>query len=492
MPIPLPDLDDRGYAELLDEARTLIPSLAPEWTNHNPSDPGITLLELFAWLSEMLAWRTNQVTDATLRGFLRLLNGREWTGGRDLDEEVHATVAALRDGWRAVTAADYERLATFAFNQALGEARTAEAAQGSPLTWYGVDGLSGGDGGWRVQPIARARCVPRRQLDAGSEAARTRDLPGRVSVLVLPLREDDPRTALREALPPPPLSGAAPLRAGADTLRAVWTFLEERRLLATRVHVASPVYVPVRVEAAVVRRPDVPEPATPETLRTGWDGVPPGDVRRAVLEAVAAWLDPLLGGPDGRGWPFGRDAHLSDLYGVIEAVPGVDFVADLRLSSDCAAGDAGCVAAAQARHPDTGEQVGLALAAHHLPRADLRPEDVHVAAAAVPVRVRVSLLPAADVSRAALETAVGAAVRRAFSPFGGGPNGSAGAEVTAGAVAGAVGALPEVDPAHAVGVRFEADAARLRSAGLGQAVRFDAGEVAAPGVELDAEGRELW
>ena len=44
----LPQLDDRSYDDLIAEARALIPAFAPEWTDHNPSDPGIALLELFA------------------------------------------------------------------------------------------------------------------------------------------------------------------------------------------------------------------------------------------------------------------------------------------------------------------------------------------------------------------------------------------------------------------------------------------------------------
>jgi hypothetical protein len=212
-----------------------------------------------------------------------------------------------------------------------------------------------------------------------------------------------------------------------------------------------------------------------------------------VLKAVADWLDPLRGGPDERGWPFGRDVHLSDLYGVMEKVPGVDFVAELRLLSPCPPGDAGCVAAAELRHPESHEQVGLALAAHHLPRAELRPEHVQVAAAAVPVRVRVSLLPAPGASAAALERAVAGVVRRLFGRFGdvgvredrSGPF-----EVTAGEVRDAVRALPGVVPVP-VDARFEADPARLRGEGLDQAVRFEALEVAAPGLELDLEGRDL-
>src|ERR1044071_5129365 len=74
MPITLPNLDDRRYADLVEEARSLIPTYAPEWTDHNESDPGITLIELFAYLSEMLIYRLNRVTDATRYAFLKLLD----------------------------------------------------------------------------------------------------------------------------------------------------------------------------------------------------------------------------------------------------------------------------------------------------------------------------------------------------------------------------------------------------------------------------------
>lgn len=488
MAIPLPALDDRTYADLLDEALTLLPSLAPGWTDHNPSDPGITLLELFAWLAEMLVWRTGQVPDENVRAFLRLLGGPEAPGGGDLGEAVHATVAGLRDGYRAVTPADYERLATDGFNAWLAAARAEEDAGGPLAEWHRVTGLPAAPDGRpsAVAPVARARCVPRRALDAGTEAERALDAPGQVSVMLLPARGGDV---------PPPLSGVAPPAAGGATRGAVWGFLEERRLLGTRVHVVSPLYVPVRVEAVVVRRADAPEPVSPAKLRDDWDGVAARDLRRGALEAVAAWLDPLRGGPDGRGWPFGRDVHVSDLYGVLEAVPGVDHVADLRLSSPCDPGDAGCVSAVPVLHPDDGGQVGLALAAHHLPRAVLRPEDVHVAAAVVPVRVLVSLSAAAGVADEALARGVEAAVRGAFGPLTGGPRGDAGVDVRAAAVRAALRARPEVDSRQFVHVRFEAEPGRIVSPGDGEshAVRFEAGEVA--GVELVppwTDGRRLW
>ena len=53
MPLVLPNLDDRTYADLVAEALAMIPARAPEWTNFNPTDPGVTLIELFAYLAEM-------------------------------------------------------------------------------------------------------------------------------------------------------------------------------------------------------------------------------------------------------------------------------------------------------------------------------------------------------------------------------------------------------------------------------------------------------
>lgn len=73
MPLIAPNLDDRRFAEIVAEARSLIPRYAPEWTDHNDSDPGITLIQLFAWLSEMLLFRMNRVPERNYIKFLQLI-----------------------------------------------------------------------------------------------------------------------------------------------------------------------------------------------------------------------------------------------------------------------------------------------------------------------------------------------------------------------------------------------------------------------------------
>jgi hypothetical protein len=68
-----PNLDDRRWKDYVDEARALIPKYAPQWTDHNASDVGITLLELFAWLVEGLTYRLNRVPEKNYVAFLNLL-----------------------------------------------------------------------------------------------------------------------------------------------------------------------------------------------------------------------------------------------------------------------------------------------------------------------------------------------------------------------------------------------------------------------------------
>ena len=73
MPLPLPVLDNRTYEELVAEGRRLIPRHSVEWTDHNASDPGITLMELFAWLTETSIYRLDRLPEASYRAFLHLL-----------------------------------------------------------------------------------------------------------------------------------------------------------------------------------------------------------------------------------------------------------------------------------------------------------------------------------------------------------------------------------------------------------------------------------
>jgi hypothetical protein len=73
MSIAVPELDTVDFEALLEEARGRIPRYAPEWTDHNLHDPGITLLELLAWVTDQQIYQLGFVGDAYYRAFARLL-----------------------------------------------------------------------------------------------------------------------------------------------------------------------------------------------------------------------------------------------------------------------------------------------------------------------------------------------------------------------------------------------------------------------------------
>ena len=158
MPLQLPNLDDRRYADLVDEARRLIPTYAPEWTNHNPSDPGITLIELFAFLSEMLLYRLNRVTAANVLSFLKLLNGTDWNPFEE-DERK------LTESEKAAIAAQLRQLSAEALTQLIAQQlpktvlklrRLERTVSYSDFETLALEADT---------RVARTRCLPRRNLE---------------------------------------------------------------------------------------------------------------------------------------------------------------------------------------------------------------------------------------------------------------------------------------------------------------------------------------
>ncbi|MGB7922521.1 MAG: hypothetical protein WCF57_04695 [Pyrinomonadaceae bacterium] len=316
MPIALPNLDDRNYRELVEEARALIPKHAPEWTNHNPSDPGITLIELFAYLTEMLIYRLNQVSDANILTFLKLLNGPEWQPSKEksLREEVRDTVLALRRPHRAVSCRDFEDIAM--------EAATAVSerqSQQSEKSWEEVASALSDFKESKPPPqplvrqpweVKRARCVPERNLELEDDAQRHGPAPGHMSVIIIPGHEE----------------GNSTPRPTAEQRHDVQQFFEGRRLVTTRVHVVGPRYIRTGVRFTIWLTPDaldLPEESENESKMSE------RKVRELAERSLKRFLHPLTGGPDGKGWPFGRDVYVSELYELLDVLPTVDYVTNI-------------------------------------------------------------------------------------------------------------------------------------------------------------------
>lgn len=252
MPLPIPNLDDRTFAQLTTEGRSLIPRYSREWTNHNVSDPGITLLELFAYLVETSIYELNQLPDESIAVFLELMAACA-PPGTPLAETIGRALSGLRDQPRAVT--------------------------GAELTQHAAAIVA--DEGLDVRRVEHA-LIHDDACDA--DVSLVSIVPG--------------------AAAPPPY--------GLED--ALFFALEQRALLGTRLEVARAVEIPVTVTTALVR-------------------VPGGGVdAQVVTEAVQEFLDPFVGGHERTGWPFGRTVYRSELYRLLEGLPGVDHVETLELA----------------------------------------------------------------------------------------------------------------------------------------------------------------
>ena len=76
MPLPVPNLDDRRFQDLVDDAKRMVQQRCPEWTDHNVSDPGVTLIETVAYMLDTVLYRLNRVPDRLYLTFLDLIGVR--------------------------------------------------------------------------------------------------------------------------------------------------------------------------------------------------------------------------------------------------------------------------------------------------------------------------------------------------------------------------------------------------------------------------------
>jgi predicted phage baseplate assembly protein len=126
---------------------------------------------------------------------------------------------------------------------------------------------------------------------------------GAVRVLVVPAASEEGGIKLGELVPEEAM------------LRRIAEHLDQVRLIGTRVLVEPPRYRGVTVVARIIARPRV------DTAR----------VRTDALAALHSYLNPISGGPDATGWPFGRPVAAGEIFGLLQRIRGVDMVEDIRL-----------------------------------------------------------------------------------------------------------------------------------------------------------------
>lgn len=274
MSIPLPNLDDLTYQDLVEEARSLIPIECPEWTDHNPTDTGIILIELLAWLTEMTLYRVNQVSDRNYETFLNLFKKTKtpWKLPSDLvepearsaaiQEEIRNTILELRQRYRSVTTEDFEQLVLKDWEQA--------------------------------HLIKRVKVLPQRNLESSTKEA---NAPSHISLVVISANQG----------------------VTSEQMNDLKRWLTNRSLLTTRLHIVQPNYVKVNINADLYLEDDA-------------------DLQKVKQDAqtqIKSFFDPLQSGTywDGKGWLFGRNVYVSEVYALLDKVSGVDYVKEVKISA---------------------------------------------------------------------------------------------------------------------------------------------------------------
>lgn len=272
MTLETQNLDDRSYADLVEEGLSMIPRYARDWTNHNASDPGIMLVELLAYYTEILVYRLNRISRESRIRFLRLLTGDvassfEAKSNAEIDAELILAVQSLATPQRAVVRDDYEFLA-----------RQAVAA------WYSHPGT------------IRAFCAIGADLTSENSYDRN-DYLGHVSIVVVP----------HERLQDRDLD---------SLLTNVHEQVAPKCLVTTRLHIVGPCFLWLSLGLRIRTEPQ----ANVERLR------------EIVTQRLQDFFSPYEIADQYRdAWPFGRYVYLSELRALISAIPDVFRVTDLRV-----------------------------------------------------------------------------------------------------------------------------------------------------------------
>jgi hypothetical protein len=154
--------------------------------------------------------------------------------------------------------------------------------------------------------IGRVKCLEPRPTETGRIA------PGQVFVLVVP-RLPYPEGRLNPDQ----------LNLNEEDIATLTDYLDKRRLLTVRLDVRPPAYYWISVKVQLRSAP----------------GEDKNKVETEVLSRLYKFLNPLVGGPDGKGWPFGRDLFVSDVYQCLQGIPGVQFIRNVEMYAAQADGE---------------------------------------------------------------------------------------------------------------------------------------------------------
>lgn len=273
MPIQLPDLAGKTYEDIVDEMLASIPNYTDRWTNHNPSDPGITVLELLSWIAEMTLYRIDRMPGESYINFLRLVAG---TSGAEVEDVLH-DLENKPDSDRA-------RIKLLKF---LKEIESGSKKSIPEIKAHVQDFL---DSHYRAITKDDFRALSMEatedEEDAKVERVIVFEHPDKVEVIIVSSSRDKYD----------------------ELVKKVAGYLHPRRLIGTRVEVKVPEYTEVKIGVGIVCSLHADPPKVKQNVETN----------------IRKYLDPVTGGADNKGWAYKRTLTVFEIDHIIEETDGVE------------------------------------------------------------------------------------------------------------------------------------------------------------------------
>src|SRR3990170_5967876 len=217
MQIQFPDLASRTYKDILEDMISSIPKYSEKWTNHNPSDPGITILEILAWIFDATFYRIGTMPEESYINFLRLIAGAR-------GEEIDILLQNLRKDPNS----DRYHIEVLEFLKEIEE---------------------NGYRGTRKRKITEMKAAAISFINSNYRAITEEDFKALAIEATQKKKEDDPEVKRVEISGSP--DGRVEIIIISDHLdkyeelkRIVKEYLEPRRLICTKINVREPVYSP--------------------------------------------------------------------------------------------------------------------------------------------------------------------------------------------------------------------------------------------------------
>lgn len=301
MSIPLPNLYTKKFNDISDEMLAAIPKYTDKWTNHNPSDPGITILEMLAWIADTTLYRIDRIPEETYTTFLRLVAGA--AGSEDVENLLK----------KSDLDHSHKKILTLLKEVEDGKEKTVEEIKAAVLIF-----LSSRFRAVTEEDFCGLAIEATDQNDSSLKVKRAivSSKGTKVEIIVVPdnwAEYEDLTKYEDEKLPETEKEARYKVLTGQVT-----DYLSPRKLIGTVIEVKRPVFTPVKIDIKILSSPH---------MRFE-------NVAEDVINGIRNYLDPFVGGPEGKGWPYGKSLTVYKVAQLVEETEGVEITISLLFDGD--------------------------------------------------------------------------------------------------------------------------------------------------------------